>query len=438
MSLVPFREMLRCTCRAQSARVRPLGSYWLAATLLTSSTAIAQTPPTLFSVTARPAKPGNTCANAPTACDGATVVSSIGSYEFDIYSPVAYPHYTMDVDSVRFALEWPEEWTALSYTLCDGALLHGDPLIPGEGLDVGFSACRQNWVDIAPFLTVTIDCTTPGRLGIAPYPDSEFFGAMAHPCGEGYWSEASYERHVEVGDYCGAVQQPPCDFCLNSAAGTFSPWALEATVPAGATFADTITVGGLTQSCPGIPLCGTGFPPCLSDVYASEPWLHLELLSLARDGSTSASAVFDYRITADGGELGPGLHSARVIARGGCSSCRSTCMQLDLTVEGPVSVPDEHASGGPHASLDVPSPIASDQVLRYDIAVNRAGRVVVELFDVDGRRIAALLDRFVASGRYTRTWSAPRGALHPGVYFMSLEMSGAATGTKLVVVSPAR
>jgi hypothetical protein len=47
--------------------------------------------------------------------------------------------------------------------------------------------------------------------------------------------------------------------------------------------------------------------------------------------------------------------------------------------------------------------------------------VVIDVFDVSGRRVAKVLDRHREPGRYEGAWSAGHGIDASGVFFLALE-----------------
>jgi uncharacterized repeat protein (TIGR01451 family) len=69
-----------------------------------------------------------------------------------------------------------------------------------------------------------------------------------------------------------------------------------------------------------------------------------------------------------------------------------------------------------------PNPARDEATIRFDVPVE--GHVRLEIFDVSGRRVATLVDRRLAPGRYAPTWDgrdATGQRVASGVYFVRLE-----------------
>ncbi len=83
----------------------------------------------------------------------------------------------------------------------------------------------------------------------------------------------------------------------------------------------------------------------------------------------------------------------------------------------------------------VPNPLASESVLRFELA--QSGEARLEVFDAAGRRVASLLRTTLEPGRYSIRWDgrgesgAPLGA---GLYFARLSASGRAHSVRLAIV----
>jgi hypothetical protein len=90
-------------------------------------------------------------------------------------------------------------------------------------------------------------------------------------------------------------------------------------------------------------------------------------------------------------------------------------------------------AGRPGLALElrpsVPGPVAQGATIRF--AVPRAGRVVLELVDVGGRRVETILDGARGAGPHEIVWARRR--LPGGVYFVRLEAGGLSETRKLVL-----
>jgi hypothetical protein len=72
---------------------------------------------------------------------------------------------------------------------------------------------------------------------------------------------------------------------------------------------------------------------------------------------------------------------------------------------------------------------------RMELAVPRAGRVRVAVFDVSGREVAVLEDRDFDPGRYEITWDAKGqgGRVPAGLYFIRATGLGRTLVDRLVI-----
>jgi hypothetical protein len=65
-----------------------------------------------------------------------------------------------------------------------------------------------------------------------------------------------------------------------------------------------------------------------------------------------------------------------------------------------------------------PNPTRGDIAVRFDVP--RASRVLIQAFDIRGRRIERVTDSAFAPGRHSVTWK-PSGHLAPGIYFIRMQ-----------------
>jgi glucose/arabinose dehydrogenase len=82
-----------------------------------------------------------------------------------------------------------------------------------------------------------------------------------------------------------------------------------------------------------------------------------------------------------------------------------------------------------------PNPFHGSSTMEYSLA--ESGHATLEVFDVQGRRVATLIDRLVPAGDHTAAWNG-RGvdgrALPSGVYFSRLTVNGSPVGTQRIVM----
>lgn len=99
--------------------------------------------------------------------------------------------------------------------------------------------------------------------------------------------------------------------------------------------------------------------------------------------------------------------------------------------------PVEATAGGgvTEFALGPPLPNPTTGATRLDLAVPRACRASLGVFDMQGRRVATLLDGPLPAGRHQATWDGTIGgrAAPAGVYFVRLRAEGADLGRSLIV-----
>jgi len=82
-----------------------------------------------------------------------------------------------------------------------------------------------------------------------------------------------------------------------------------------------------------------------------------------------------------------------------------------------------------------PNPTRSAVALALEISANHTGQYKIDVFDVRGRRVALLVDRWIEPGRYRVEWSGRDRAgkiAAPGAYFVRLEGPGIRRTAKVV------
>jgi hypothetical protein len=80
-----------------------------------------------------------------------------------------------------------------------------------------------------------------------------------------------------------------------------------------------------------------------------------------------------------------------------------------------------------------PNPVRGSAQIPYELLA--PGRVVMEVFDVTGRRVATLVDEVRTAGPHTATWNA--AGLAPGVYLCRMQV-GDHVRTQRLVALPTR
>ncbi len=90
---------------------------------------------------------------------------------------------------------------------------------------------------------------------------------------------------------------------------------------------------------------------------------------------------------------------------------------------------EEVAAGNVFLSRGTPNPFRSAVAIRF--ALPRDARVVVRLYDANGRQVADVADKDLAAGEHVITWDAKR-ELAPGMYFYRVEAGDMVSHGKIV------
>jgi hypothetical protein len=100
-----------------------------------------------------------------------------------------------------------------------------------------------------------------------------------------------------------------------------------------------------------------------------------------------------------------------------------------------VSVPGDAAGLRPRFELALPRPNPSRGETTVDFEIRETARVVVDVFDVCGRRVKRIADERFTAGRHVSTWRGDDEgghALESGVYFIRMQV-GAFQATRRTV-----
>jgi hypothetical protein len=103
-----------------------------------------------------------------------------------------------------------------------------------------------------------------------------------------------------------------------------------------------------------------------------------------------------------------------------------------------VAVGDGNGSGGPDPALPkelsfsppAPNPTHGDS--RFTLALPKAARVSLTVYDVSGRQLGETVSQEMEAGWHQLFWRAPEG--HSGVFFARLEVDGATRAERRIVL----
>lgn len=117
------------------------------------------------------------------------------------------------------------------------------------------------------------------------------------------------------------------------------------------------------------------------------------------------------------------------------SPVRSGVREYDLRGSGTTWVDAPELTGAvTRLALSEPSPNPSHGTSRVAFSLPRAGRVMVEIVDLQGRRVRTLVDGERAAGSHAATWDGRDDAgrtAGAGVYFVRATSAGERTSRKL-------
>jgi hypothetical protein len=283
------------------------------ATAVTSATVLAQVLPPDASVSVRSWSEANSCANAPLRCEGAADTPIAGTYEFDFYEPEWGP-----IDTLRFGVEYPQDWRPISVELCRGQLLSGDPLSNPANVTFQLSCDAE---PMGPFMRLLVECSSPGTFQLRSHAGSDR-GPEWHSCDWDKWESWTDEAHVEIGDFCGRNSLgSPCNrYCTVGLCAHFAPGSIDVSVAPDGTVSDTVLVIGSSDPkgiCGGRFYCGGSVEfgaPAFAELRANSPWVRVRHLKEVDQ------FYHYYLVTIDASSLPIGTHHARLVAVTGCSS----------------------------------------------------------------------------------------------------------------------
>lgn len=183
-------------------------------------------------------------------------------------------------------------------------------------------------------------------------------------------------------------------------------------------FNRTVEITVDTES--GLPTFAVGWSDTIALVPPDDPpqWLPVDRLTVEPVDATQTLEYLDgIRV------LGANIDQLRILG--------------EWFERGPANTGDERAapSAAPHLSRVFPNPAGDALTIAYRLAV--PARVVLEVFDLQGRRIRQLLDERRSAGEHRIVWDGRNDSgvgVAPGLYFTRLRAGRAERAEKLVVV----
>jgi hypothetical protein len=128
-----------------------------------------------------------------------------------------------------------------------------------------------------------------------------------------------------------------------------------------------------------------------------------------------------------------GDYEVKFIASNTLSGCATTLIHVVSAGSG-VSLKDQVPSA-PGLDQNRPNPFNPATRIRFDVPAET--HAVLEVFDVQGRRVARLLDRTVSAGPHDVSWDGRDAEGHDastGVYLYRLKAAGATLNRRMVLL----
>jgi len=158
-----------------------------------------------------------------------------------------------------------------------------------------------------------------------------------------------------------------------------------------------------------------------------------------RPGDTDAGSHWNHAIDSNPGDLEvlvpfdtAGIFPFFCVPHGAAFNMKGV-----VFVSGPATGVTPIADAGTHAGFVVaPWPNPARAGVRFAFRATRSGRVRVDVFDAEGRRVANVVDRDLAAGAYQGRWDgrdAGGREARSGIYVMSLEAPGVRESRRVVV-----
>lgn len=100
-------------------------------------------------------------------------------------------------------------------------------------------------------------------------------------------------------------------------------------------------------------------------------------------------------------------------------------------------VQEDDRSAGPQTEFLPPSPNPTSGTTQLTLNLERAGRVVLDVFDTHGRRVRRISDSWLEAGRHRVQWSGDGDdgrRLAVGVYFVAMRAPGVMKATRIAFI----
>ncbi len=155
-----------------------------------------------------------------------------------------------------------------------------------------------------------------------------------------------------------------------------------------------------------------------------------EVLTVApRSGTIPAGASEELTLTVDAAGLETGSYAFEVRIETNAPDRPVVVVEVTVEVTGGLATDDGSAPSAVALAPTYPNPFAQTSTVTFDVPT--ASPVLLEVFDVTGRRVAELADRAFEAGRHSVVWDA--GSLPSGTYIIRLR-SGDTVATRRAVI----
>jgi hypothetical protein len=120
--------------------------------------------------------------------------------EIDVF-PVFYD--LVEVRSIEYGIDWPEDWGSCVFTPCAGDFVEGDIVTPGDGVAHEWTECYVAWSVVTGYAWLT--ASSPGIIVPVVNPATQAFGTR--DC-DGVGDLA---LGIASAGVCGIPAEDPCD-----------------------------------------------------------------------------------------------------------------------------------------------------------------------------------------------------------------------------------
>ena len=161
---------------------------------------------------------------------------------------------------------------------------------------------------------------------------------------------------------------------------------------------------------------------------SSAPFSWLLMNSFSGSANPGESVITDLNFVTE--DMEPGTYSADLIVRSNDSETPAVTIPINFTISGTVSNEEELIPTEISLDQNYPNPFNPSTNITYSIS--KAGAVSLEVYNIQGQKVATLVQAQQAAGEYSVTFDASN--LSSGIYIYSLKTGSASISKRMVLV----